>query len=102
MKTVIAVTANLPKEAFTPRPLERWAMTPFPFKPIKHNAVVAPVARFWLGLRARGLEKVIFTATTGRSGTLSLAKLFAAVPGCRSVHEGHPVMNGTVLRAASY
>ena len=40
------------------------------------------------------LEKLIFTATTGRSGTLSLAKLFAKVPGCRSVHEGHPVMNG--------
>jgi hypothetical protein len=96
------VTADLPNDTLTARALEHWAMTPFPFKPLKHNAVVAPLARFWFGLRARGLEKVIFTATTGRSGTLSLAKLFAAVPGCRSVHEGHPVMNGSVLRAASY
>jgi hypothetical protein len=98
----VTVTANLPSDALTAQVLERWAMTPFPFKPIKHNALVVSLARLWLGLRASGPEKVIFTATTGRSGTLSLAKLFAAVPGCRSVHEGHPVMNGSVLRAASY
>lgn len=55
-----------------------------------------------LKLRTRGLERLIFTATTGRSGTLTLTKLFAAVPGCRALHEAHPVMNGPVLRAASY
>ena len=77
-------------------------MTPYPFKPLKHNRVVAGMALRMLRMRTRGLQKVIFTATTGRSGTLTLTKLFAAVPGCRADHEAHPVMNGAVLRAASY
>jgi hypothetical protein len=81
---------------------EDWRMRPYPFKLLKHNLVVAPLARYLLGLRIRGLEKVIFTATTGRSGTMTLTKLFSAVRGCAAVHEGHPVMNGPVLEAASY
>jgi hypothetical protein len=81
---------------------EDWRMLPYAFKPLKHNPVVAAVARQVLGLMTRGLEKVIFTATTGRSGTLTLTKLFSAIPGCVAVHEGHPIMNGPVLEAASY
>jgi len=81
---------------------EHWPMLPYPFKPLQHNPLVAALALRMLQLRTRRLEKVIFTATTGRSGTLTLTRLFAAIPGCRAEHEAHPVMNGAVLRAASY
>ena len=77
-------------------------MLPYRFQPLKHNPVVAALASQVLKVRTRGLEKLIFTATTGRSGTLTLAKLFNAVPGCIAVHEGHPIMNGSILRAATY
>jgi hypothetical protein len=83
-------------------PTERWPLTSYPFKPLKHNRIVGGLALHLLELRNRKLEKLIFTATTGRSGTLTLSKVFSAVPGCASVHEAHPVMNGSVLRAASY
>jgi len=81
---------------------KQWLMQPYEFKPLKHNRVIAGLALQMLKLRTRRLEKVIFTATTGRSGTLTLSKLFAAVPGCMAVHEGHPIMNGPILRAASF
>jgi hypothetical protein len=77
-------------------------VSPYLFKPFKHNRIVAALALQVLKLQTLGLEKVVFTATTGRSGTLTLAKLFSAIPECAAVHEGHPVMNGPVLRAASY
>jgi hypothetical protein len=80
----------------------QWLIQPYEFKRLKHNRVIAGIALQILKLRTRRLEKVIFTATTGRSGTLTLSKLFAAVPGCRAVHEGYPIMNGPVLRAASF
>lgn len=71
-------------------------------RPIKHSRLVAGMAR--LGFRSLNinLERVIFTATTGRSGTKTLARLFSAVPSCRSLHEPWPEMSGAVLRAASY
>ena len=83
-------------------PAERWPISPYEFKPLKHNSVVAALALQILKLRTRGLEKLIFTATTGRSGTLTLARIFSAVPDCIAVHEGHPIMHGPVLRAASF
>jgi hypothetical protein len=86
----------------TPPLPESWPTLSYPFKPLKHNPLVAALALRLFRLQSRGLEKLIFTATTGRSGTLTLTKLFAAVPGCRATHEAHPVMNGPVLRAASY
>ncbi len=72
------------------------------FKPLKHNNAVALLARYWFRARTSRLEKVIFTATTGRSGTKTLTKLFSLVPDCTAHHEPYPVMNGPVLRAASY
>jgi hypothetical protein len=53
-------------------------------------------------MRARPVEKFIFTATTGRSGTLTLARIFAGIPRCRAVHEPKPIMNDEALRAASH
>lgn len=71
-------------------------------KPLKHNRVVAGLARAYLDLRTRGLNKVIFSATTGRSGTMSLARILAAVPHTFASHEVYPIMNGQWLKAASY
>jgi hypothetical protein len=81
---------------------DTWPMLPYKFHPLKHNRAVAGAALRLLKLRTRKLERAIFTATTGRSGTLSLSSIFSAVRGCISLHEAYPVMNGTVLKAASY
>jgi hypothetical protein len=70
--------------------------------PFKHNPVVAGAARLGGWALNRHLERVIFTATTGRSGTTTLARLFAAAPSCRSLHEPWPPMSGAVLHAASH
>jgi hypothetical protein len=81
---------------------DSWPMLPYKFNPLKHNRAVAGAALQLLKLRTRKLERAIFTATTGRSGTLTLSRIFSTVRGCISLHEAHPVMNGAVLRAASY
>jgi hypothetical protein len=70
--------------------------------PLKHNPLVAGVARLGAWARNRDLERVIFTATTGRSGTTTLTRLFSAVPSCMSLHEPWPPMSGAALHAASY
>ncbi|HLK88272.1 MAG TPA: hypothetical protein VKZ18_00180 [Polyangia bacterium] len=69
---------------------------------LKRNLVVAGVVRRSLQLRTQSVKRFIFTATTGRSGTLTLSELFANVPECAAVHEPYPIMNEEVLRAASY
>jgi hypothetical protein len=69
---------------------------------LKHSALVAAPVRLSLQAMTRSLERVIFTATTGRSGTMTLSTLFSMVPGCAAFHEPHPFMNGEVLKAASY
>jgi hypothetical protein len=92
-------------EGLTPEsavPGDSWPILPYKFDPLKHNRAVAGVALRLLKLRTRKLERVIFTATTGRSGTLTLSRIFSTVRGCISLHEAHPVMNGPVLRAATY
>jgi hypothetical protein len=55
-----------------------------------------------LQLRTQGVKRFIFTATTGRSGTLTLSELFSTIPECAAFHEPYPIMNAEVLRAASY
>jgi len=62
----------------------------------------AATARCYYALRARTVERLVFTATTGRSGTLTLARIFARIPGCRALHEPYPIMNDEALRAATY
>lgn len=69
---------------------------------LKHNELVAALAKPVLSSLTRRLERVIFTATTGRSGTMTLSKLFATVPGCVALHEPYPPMSRRVLQAASY
>ena len=50
---------------------------------VKHSALVAAPVRRSLQVMTRGLERVIFTATTGRSGTMTLSSLFSMVPAAR-------------------
>jgi hypothetical protein len=69
---------------------------------LKYSAPAAAVARCYYALCSRAVERIIFTATTGRSGTLTLTRIFARIPGCRALHEPYPVMNAEVLKAASY
>lgn len=69
---------------------------------LKYSAPAAAVARQYYALRSRAVERLAFTATTGRSGTLTLTRIFAGIPGCCSLHEPYPVMNDEALRAASY
>lgn len=69
---------------------------------IKRNAITVRATQSYYDLRNWKLNKVIFTATTGRSGTTSLWKIFSAVPGCRAFHEPYPILNQEWLRTASY
>lgn len=69
---------------------------------LKYSAPAAGVARCYYAFRTRTVERLIFTATTGRSGTLTLTKIFAGIPGCHALHEPYPVMNDEVLTAANY
>ena len=73
-----------------------------PLRVLTYFPPAAAVARYYYALRARRVERLIFTATTGRSGTLTLARIFAQIPGCQALHEPYPIMNDEVLRAASY
>jgi hypothetical protein len=73
-----------------------------PLRALKYSAPAAAVAHCYYTLRARTVERLIFTATTGRSGTLTLTRIFAGIPSCRALHEPYPVMHDEVLRAASY
>src|SRR5215472_19248542 len=69
---------------------------------LKYSPPAAAVARCYYALRSRTVERLIFTATTGRSGTLTLTRIFAGIPGCRALHEPYPVMHDEALRAANY
>jgi hypothetical protein len=69
---------------------------------VRRSLPVTALARRYYALRARSVKELIFTATTGRSGTLTLARIFAGIPHCRAAHEALPIMNAEALRAASY
>ena len=45
----------------------------------------------------RNLETLIFTATTGRSGTKTLTRIFSVIENCASYHESQPIMNGELM-----
>ena len=59
---------------------------------LKHNPLSVWLYNKWLDQRCTGVEAFIFVATTGRSGTDSLAKIFSAIPGIAAFHEPYPAM----------
>lgn len=56
----------------------------------------AKLAAPWL---LRDLDHAVFVATTGRTGTTTLAELFSHLPGFVSVHEPGQMLNGETMRA---
>ena len=69
---------------------------------IKYNRLTAGVYRTILDRRLSGLRSMIFLATTGRSATLSLERIFNAIPGCHAEHEPYPSMHDDVLYEKSH
>jgi len=69
---------------------------------IRRHGWTAAAARAWYGLRSASVERFVFVATTGRSGTKTLTRICRRVPGCRAFHEPYPIMNGEVLDAAAH
>jgi len=68
---------------------------------VKRNTAVCTMRRQYYRMRCRKLKSVIFVATTGRSGTMTLADIFNQVPGCKAEHEPFPAMYDEVLKAKS-
>lgn len=62
---------------------------------VKYNGVTAGLYRRWLRARAADVRAFVFVATTGRSGSQSLARIFEAVDGAVCRHEPHPVLGDT-------
>ena len=66
------------------------------FKPLfhrfkRHTFAVEATARF-LMWRCRNVRSFTFVASSGRSGTATLANLFADIPSGASLHEPYPLM----------
>jgi hypothetical protein len=60
---------------------------------LKRHPITVSLYNAWLDLLCRNVERYIFVATTGRSGTASLTRAFeTAVDGVVCFHEPHPVM----------
>ncbi len=67
----------------------------------KYNPLTVALAKWYYGRKCDTLERAIFVATTGRSGTLTLADLCGELDGFVSMHEPHPIMNRSLLVLAS-
>ena len=59
---------------------------------IKRNPVVVGTAVRFLEWRCRSVRSFAFVASTGRSGTTTLARLFEGIPSCVARHEPYPAM----------
>lgn len=59
---------------------------------IKYSSPVAGIYRHLLDKRCRTIEAYIFVATTGRSGSKSLAKILEAADDAVAFHEPYPIM----------
>ena len=61
-------------------------------KRMKLNRLTSSVYNRMLDLRCKDVRAYVFVATTGRSGSESLAKIFGAVPDSVCLHEPYPIM----------
>jgi hypothetical protein len=59
---------------------------------LKHNPLTVFLYNKYLDFRTANVKAYVFAATTGRSGTSSLGKIFSAVPGSICFHEPYPIM----------
>ena len=58
----------------------------------KHNLVSQYLFNCYLNYKCRDVRAYIFVANAGRSGSLSLQRIFSTIEGCVSLHEPHPKM----------
>jgi len=68
---------------------------------IKYNAVTSFLFRHYYRFRCQSLKNIIFVATTGRSGTMTLVDIFNHIPDCKAEHEPYPAMFDEILAAKS-
>jgi len=59
---------------------------------IKYNRLIVNLVNLFLDLKTKGSEGVIFTVSTGRCGTQSLANIFGLFDEFASYHEPYPIM----------
>lgn len=67
-----------------------------------YNKQAATVVNRYYDLKLRKLKSLIFVATTGRSGTLTLVDIFNQLENCVALHEPYPAMHDNILHAAAY
>lgn len=60
---------------------------------LKRNILSLYIADKILNYICKDVNSFIFVATTGRSGSSSLAKIFSQIEGIASFHEPYPIMN---------
>ena len=58
----------------------------------KRNPVVVSATVQFLERQCRSVRSFAFVASTGRSGTTTLARLFEDIPNCVALHEPYPAM----------
>jgi hypothetical protein len=66
---------------------------------LKYHPLTVAICKAYYQWRCRNLQKIIFVATTGRSGTMTLAEVFNHIPGCHAEHEPYPTMSEDILKA---
>jgi hypothetical protein len=59
---------------------------------LKHNPLTVYAYNKFLDVRCNGVDSYIFVASTGRTGTVSLAKIFEQINKAASFHEPYPIM----------
>ncbi len=69
-------------------------MIPFP---LKYNYLISYIRKIYYQKKCSNLEQLIFVATTGRSGTMTLCKIFKKIEGCAAFHEAFPAMKGECM-----
>ena len=63
----------------------------------KYNSLTARIMKAWIRPACRDLRHVLFVASTGRSGTATLAAILGRVEGCAAFHEPWPTMKGRIM-----
>jgi hypothetical protein len=76
-------------------------MLPFLEKLI-YNTHTAALANRYYDQKLKNLKNYIFVATTGRSGTRTLAYIFNKLDNCIALHEPYPTMHDDILHATAY
>lgn len=66
------------------------------FSPLKHNPISFYILDKWLDFQCHNVRGYIFVATTGRSGSSSLTRIFTALENAVCFHEPHPIMTNDV------